>query len=194
MPQAAVIQRARRRQKRDDDDMDWEPPPPSEKQERYGHRKGTQESVIRATAHQVVNFDKDRFGRVWTCRGCQRMLAYEDQDGEFDMTDYNYISKAGNEHKIKAIALDHHHPWAGRLRAMKQRGATKEEIRADYQNLYQLRALCTVCNSSHQFEEISIGDYDSEDSQFERASTPPREWRLNPGAFTEYRDPDSMDQ
>lgn len=124
------------------------------------------ERVIRGTAHQKrSNLNKRRYRNVWTCPVCRRPLAYEDNGGAFHMTKYSYISKKNRHHKTQvATEPDHHPPWKVRAAKLEKRGATRDEIREDYLDESQLRALCRICNGSHRYEGKKIKDYDSDDS------------------------------
>jgi hypothetical protein len=46
--------------------------------------------------------------------------------------------------------------------ALKGRGATDDEIRADHNDLTRLRAFCRVCNGSHKYEKRKTVDYTSD--------------------------------
>jgi len=182
-----------KKKKNDDEDEYIDPSEqPTKKQERFNFLGATPENVTRATAHDVVHFDQTRFNAVYTCPNCKRMLAYEDTGGTFHLTEYGYLSKNGNEHEQRALALDHYpDPWAKRLEKHNKKGSTKAEKRKDYQDESRLRALCKVCNESHDYEYDDVPDYDSDssDDNFKPDRTPKHETQYNTGSWSGYRDP-----
>lgn len=128
--------------------------------------RALKERVIRNTAHQKgSNVNPLLYQNVWTCPVCRRPLAYDDIGGNFHMTKYSYISKENRHHKTQvATEPDHHPPWRIRVAKLEKRKATRDEIREDYLDESQLRALCRICNGSHRYEGKKIKDYDSDDS------------------------------
>ncbi|MFN3259383.1 MAG: DUF4157 domain-containing protein [Pikeienuella sp.] len=174
------------------DDEEYVPPHlrKKKKQLRFSFRAQTPENVIRATAHKMAHPDLSRFTEVFTCRKCHRVLAYCDLAGKFYLTNYTYISKENkNKHKQRSLALDHYPPWAPRLKKLTKAKASAEEMREDYQDETRLRAICKVCNESHEYEEDEeLSDYDSDEDDFDPPRTPKHESPHNPGSFTGYYD------
>jgi hypothetical protein len=160
------------------------------KQLRFNFLAGTPQTVIENTAHQVAHFDTGRFTAVWTCPNCQRMLAYTDLAGTFHLSEYGYMSVNENEHRQRALELDHHPPWAPRLASLERRGASRAEMREDYQDEGRLRALCRVCNGKHNLEGKQVKNYDSDDDDFNPQRTPKHETQYNTGQFSGYRPDD----
>jgi len=161
---------------------------PRKKQLRFNFLTSTPKNVVKSTAHQVKHFDTSRYQAVWTCPGCHRMLAYK-QNGKYYEVQYGYDSKSGNYHEQRALEIDHFPPWAGRLKSLEKSGANRDEMRDDYQDESRLRALCRVCNGSHQFEGEVIDDYDSSEDDFNPQRTPKHETQYNSGQFSGYREP-----
>lgn len=194
----SVVQQSKRgrggsskKKKESDDEEDAYVPPwemPREKQLRFSFLVGTEESVIKKTAHKVSKFNKSKYKSVYTCRGCKRMIAYVDKKGGFNLTQYGYLSKSNKEHELRAVALDHHpDPWAKRLKQFEKDGTPYDDQRRDYQDEGRLRALCKVCNESHAYEGVDVVDYDSDEDDFEEPKTPPHESQYNSGQFSGYR-------
>jgi hypothetical protein len=177
-----------------EDDEDAYLPPweqPKKKQVRFNFHKQTPENVIRATAHSAVHFDTSKYNAVYTCRNCQFWLAYEDKSGVFHLTKYVYLSKTGNVHNNeRALQLDHYPvPWASRLVQHKKEKWTWDKQREDYQDESRLRAICGNCNESHQFEDVDIPNYDSDEDDFDPRRTPKHEVQYNTGGWSGWRDP-----
>lgn len=194
---SSVVQQAekKKRKAKDDDDEPYLPPEemPREKQLRFGFLAATPENVTKAKSHQAVHYDESRYNAVYTCRGCKRMLAYEDKKGEFSLTQYAYISQSDKRHDVRALALDHFPvKWSVKLKALQKAKASWDEQREAYQDESGLRPLCKVCNESHQYEDVDVPDYrsDEDDDDFDPSRTPPHESALNKGSFSGYRDPD----
>jgi len=185
-PAGSIIQRSK--------DGEWIPPweKPKKKQYRPNFLTNTPENVTRRTGHSVVHFDQTRFNAVYTCPTCKRWLAYEDKGGVFHLTEYGYLSESGNVHRQRSLTLDHHpDPWAKRLKKHKKDRSTDDVMRQDYQDESKLRALCKVCNESHEYENEDVEDYssDSEDDNFGPDRTPKHETQYNTGSWSGYRDP-----
>lgn len=156
-----VIQLGKKNKKDDDDYL----PPQGKKQKRFTIPKRITERVIRQTAHRRANANK-RYSHVFTCPACRRPLAaIKKGKTSLDLTKFAYTSKGGNRHSLRALALDHYPPWAGRELALKARGASHEEIRADHNDPSRLRAICKKCNESHKHEKRKKLDYESEDDE-----------------------------
>jgi len=194
---SSVVQQAesKKRKAKDDDDEPYLPPEemPREKQLRFGFLAGTPENVIKAKAHKAVHYDESRYNAVYTCPACKRMLAYEDKKGEFNLTQYAYISQSDKRHDVRALALDHHPvKWSVKLTNLQKAKASMDDLREAYQDESRLRPLCKVCNESHVYEYVDVPDYrsDDEDDDFNPPRTPKHESALNKGSFSGYRDPD----
>ena len=163
-----VAQASRRGRKKDDDDEDYIPKS-EQRQLRFSFKRGTEFRVLKQTGHKKKNFNRKKYKAVYTCLGnaCGRPLGYVDRKGGFVLTNYTYRSKGGNLHTLRAVALDHHKPWKMRLARLKKKGASREEMREDYQDETRLRSLCKRCNESHAHEGEDLEDYDSdEDGEF----------------------------
>ncbi|MFT4114136.1 hypothetical protein [Silvibacterium sp.] len=170
------------------DDDEWMPPQPKGKQERFSFLKATPRNVIESTAHVVKHFDAARFKAVWTCPRCKRMLAFLDISNNFHLSKYGYLSKSGKVHSLRSVTMDHHPTtWAEHLDGLNNSGATKDEKRAVYQDESGLRALCKICNESHEHEGVDIEEYDSSDDDFDPPQTPQHEVQYNSGQFSGYR-------
>ncbi|RKR04860.1 LSD1 subclass zinc finger protein [Flavobacterium sp. 90] len=167
-------------------------PPQAKKQKRFNVPNDTTEHVIKHTAHKRENVNSN-YDDVYTCPGCRRPLAYTKKGSKkLELTRYAFISKSGNDHEQRALALDHYPTWAPRERNLKSRGATNEEIREDHNDPDRLRAFCKVCNESHKYEKKKKVDYES-DTDEEGYHTPDDEPK-NKGFYKDFRkdpDPDS---
>lgn len=151
------------KKKKDDDDDYVQPVPKSQK--RFTIPKRITERVLRQTAHRRANANR-RYSHVYTCPACRRPLAaIKRGQTSLNLTKFAYTSKGGNRHSLRALALDHYPPWAGRELALKARGATPEEIRADHNDPSRLRAICKKCNESHKYEKRKKLGYESEEDE-----------------------------
>jgi hypothetical protein len=181
------------KKKKNDDEEAYVPywEKPKKKQRRFNFRTKTPQSVIKKTAHRVVHFDVNRYRAVYTCPACKRVLALIDLNGVFHLTEYGYESKSGKTHRLRSLQLDHYPElWKDRLVRFKKDGTPWDDQRREYQDEDGLRALCKVCNESHQYETQDVNDYDSdsEDDKFEPRRTPSPERTHNTGSFSGYRD------
>ncbi|TCN59954.1 hypothetical protein D0809_08500 [Flavobacterium circumlabens] len=156
-----VIQLGRKKKKDDDEYL----PPQGKKQKRFTIPKRIAERVLRRTAHRRAHANS-KYSHVFTCPACRRPLAaIKKGKTNLNLTKFAYTSKRGNRHSLRALALDHYPPWAGRELALKARGATHEEIRADHNDPSRLRAICKKCNESHKYEKRKKLEYESDDDE-----------------------------
>ncbi len=147
------------KRKREEEDEYF--PPGHFKQPRYSVSSAVTEEVVRKTAHKRKHVNKN-YKNVFTCPACRRPLAYETKKGKLVWTRFAYTSKSNKKHDQRALELDHYPTWSSRLRKLKKRGASEQEIRSDHNDPSRLRALCRVCNGSHRYESKTIPDYDSD--------------------------------
>ncbi|KAB8156052.1 hypothetical protein EZY14_002215 [Kordia sp. TARA_039_SRF] len=138
------------------DSEDWVPPS-ARRKHRQTFSKALRRRVIMKGALRNKN-------RMYVCPGCGKPLA--DRKGREIKT--FYISKSKKRHNIVSAQLDHYPPWAGRLKKLKAKKKSDEEIRKDHDDPTRLRPLCRECNQSHKFEKVKdLPDSGYTDDEYE---------------------------
>ena len=169
-----------------DDAKDLDFVDPSKKKSRPSFYSGTKESVVEKTAHKRKNKDESKFDEIYTCPLCRRPLAFRRKGVKvMEFIPYNYTSRKGHKNKTSSLQLDHYPIWADRDKKLKEKGASKEEVRKEYNDEDKLRAICIKCNQSHAKEESEIEDYES-GTEEEGYSTPLDE-SDNKGVFSKFK-------
>ena len=138
------------------DSEDWVPPSARRKHRQTFSKKLRREVIMRGALRNK--------NRMYVCPGCGKPLA--DRKGQEIKT--FYISKSKKRHNIVSAQLDHYPPWAGRLKKLKAKKKSDEEIRKDHDDPTRLRPLCRECNQSHQFEKVKeLPDSGYTDDEYE---------------------------
>jgi len=125
-----------------DDESKWIPP-----NEQRNHRQAFSKKLRRQVIMSGAPRNKNN---LYVCPACGRPLA--DAKGNEIIT--YYISKAKKRHNIVSAQLDHYPPWKGRLKKLKAKRKSDEEIRKDHDDPSRLRPLCHKCNLSHKYENV----------------------------------------
>ncbi|PTX63689.1 hypothetical protein C8N46_101293 [Kordia periserrulae] len=138
------------------DSEDWVPSSARRKHRQTFSKKLRREVIMRGALRNK--------NRMYVCPGCGRPLA--DRKGREIKT--FFISKSKKRHNIVSAQLDHYPPWAGRLKKLKAKKKSDEEIRKDHDDPTRLRPLCRECNQSHKFENVKeLPDSGYTDDEYE---------------------------
>jgi hypothetical protein len=142
---AVKISRKKRKVRKsgyESDSEDWVPPSHRRKHRQTFSKKLRRDVIMRGALRNK--------NRMYVCPGCGKPLA--DSKGREIKT--FYISKSKKRHNIVSAQLDHYPPWAGRLKKLKAKRKSDQEIRKDHDDPTRLRPLCRDCNQSHKYENV----------------------------------------